>query len=121
MVSIENSYSDEKIAVMLSRKIDEEKYEEKQQKEALRGALETAQTASKAKGQFLSNMSHDIRTPMNVIMGMAAIASKNIGDREVVSDCLNKINISGKHLLGLINDVLDMAKIESGRISPNVV
>lgn len=76
--------------------------------------------ANKAKSEFLSNMSHDIRTPMNGIMGMTAIAMANIEDQARLKDCLAKITLSGKHLLGLINDVLDMSKIESGKLSLNM-
>lgn len=76
--------------------------------------------ANKAKSEFLSNMSHDIRTPMNGIMGMTAIAMTNIDDKARLKDCLAKITLSGKHLLGLINDVLDMSKIESGKLSLNI-
>ncbi len=76
--------------------------------------------ASKAKSEFLSNMSHDIRTPMNAIVGMTAIARANIEDQQHVSDCLKKIALSSKHLLGLINDVLDMSKIESGKMTLNM-
>ncbi|MCD7882793.1 MAG: response regulator [Lachnospiraceae bacterium] len=73
--------------------------------------------ANKAKSDFLSSMSHDIRTPMNAIMGMTEIALKNQQDPLKVEDCLQKIKISGRHLLGLINDVLDMSKIESGKMA----
>ena len=73
--------------------------------------------ASKAKSEFLANMSHDIRTPMNAIVGMTAIASNHIDDRDQVQNCLKKITLSSKHLLGLINDVLDMSKIESGKLT----
>lgn len=76
--------------------------------------------ANKAKSEFLSNMSHDIRTPMNGIMGMTAIAMTHIDDKARLKDCLAKITLSGKHLLGLINDVLDMSKIESGKLSLNI-
>lgn len=62
-------------------------------------------------------MSHDIRTPMNAIVGMTAIASTRLDDRERVMECLKKISLSSKHLLSLINDVLDMSKIESGKLS----
>ena len=62
-------------------------------------------------------MSHDIRTPMNAIIGMSAIASAHLDDRERIMECLGKINLSGKHLLSLINDILDMSKIESGKLS----
>ncbi|MCI9446298.1 MAG: response regulator [Lachnospiraceae bacterium] len=81
--------------------------------EARRDALH----ANQAKSEFLSNMSHDIRTPMNAIVGMTAIATAHIDDSEQVKNCLKKITLSGKHLLGLINDVLDMSKIESGKMT----
>lgn len=83
-------------------------------------ARKTAEEATKAKSEFLSNMSHDIRTPMNAIVGMTAIATAHIDDKEQVQNCLKKIALSGKHLLGLINDVLDMAKIESGKMTLTV-
>lgn len=79
-----------------------------------------AERANRAKSEFLSNMSHDIRTPMNGIVGMTAIAMANIGDKARVEDCLKKIALSSKHLLGLINDVLDMSKIESGKLTLNI-
>jgi len=79
-----------------------------------------AEKASKSKSEFLSNMSHDIRTPMNAIVGMTSIALTNINNTERVQDCLKKITLSSKHLLGLINDVLDMSKIESGKMNLNV-
>ena len=70
--------------------------------------------ANQAKSDFLSRMSHDIRTPMNAIMGMAEIARNSTADEKRIADCLSKIDLSGRHLLGLINEVLDMSKIESG-------
>lgn len=73
--------------------------------------------ANMAKSEFLSNMSHDIRTPMNAILGMTAIATTNIDNRLQVQNCLKKITLSGRHLLGLINDILDMSKIESGKLT----
>lgn len=86
----------------------------------LERAKAEADRASMAKSEFLSNMSHDIRTPMNAIVGMTAIASTNIEDPALVQDCLRKITLSSRHLLGLINDVLDMSKIESGKLSLNM-
>ena len=83
-------------------------------------AREIAEEANKAKSDFLSNMSHDIRTPMNAIVGMTAIATANIDDTEQVANCLKKISLSSRHLLGLINDVLDMSKIESGKMTLNM-
>ncbi|MCI8474353.1 MAG: response regulator [Oscillospiraceae bacterium] len=89
----------------------------RQQMEELDRAWRDADAATKAKSEFLSNMSHDIRTPMNAIVGMTAIATANIDDRDQVQNCLKKITLSSKHLLGLINDVLDMSKIESGKMT----
>ena len=83
----------------------------------LEEARQVALEASRAKSEFLANMSHDIRTPMNAIVGMTAIATARIDDREQVQNCLRKIALSSKHLLGLINDVLDMSKIESGKLT----
>lgn len=91
----------------------------KRQMSELSKAREEAIHANKAKSEFLSNMSHDIRTPMNGIVGMTAIAITNIDDRARVKDCLKKISLSSKHLLGLINDVLDMSKIENGKLTLN--
>lgn len=85
--------------------------------EALKEAYQAVESANQAKSNFLNNMSHDIRTPMNAIMGMTSIAAMNIEDTERVKDCLNKITVSSQHLLGLINEVLDMSKIESGKLS----
>ncbi len=76
-----------------------------------------AEEANRAKSNFLSSMSHDIRTPMNAIMGLTTIASTNIENQEAVKDALHKISLSSRHLLGLVNDILDMSKIESGNIS----
>ena len=81
----------------------------------LQEALKKAESASEAKTRFLSNMSHDIRTPMNAIVGFTDIARENIDNKEMVQDSLSKIESSGKHLLSLINDVLDMSRIESGK------
>ena len=99
-------------AIVMVRCVDEEI----RMTEDLRSAKEAAESASKAKSTFLFNMSHDIRTPMNAIMGFSALAEKHIHDPEKVTDCLEKINLSGEHLLKLINSILDMARIESGRI-----
>ncbi len=83
-------------------------------------ARQEAIHAAQAKSEFLSNMSHDIRTPMNAIVGMTAIATANMDNPQQVQNCLKKITLSSKHLLGLINDVLDMSKIESGKMTLNV-
>lgn len=81
---------------------------------------EEALHANMAKSEFLASMSHDIRTPMNAIVGMTEIAVRNISDSMKVEDCLRKIKLSSKHLLGLVNDVLDMSKIESGKLTLNI-
>ncbi len=95
--------------------------QQEQNRIVLEGALKLAKQASEAKTLFLSNMSHDIRTPMNAIVGMTTIATKHMDDKKKVEDCLNKISLSGHHLLTLINDVLDISKIESGKIALNPV
>ena len=85
----------------------------------LRKAVITAQKANNAKTQFLSSMSHDIRTPMNVVIGMTEIARKHLDDISYVKDCLDKVSMSGNHLLTLINDILDISKVESGKMPLN--
>ena len=94
----------------------EHREEEKKAKQALEEAYAAANRANQAKSEFLSRMSHDIRTPMNAILGMAAVAEHNLDNRGKVKDCLLKIHTSGDHLLELINAVLDMSKIESGSV-----
>lgn len=85
----------------------------------LRKALDMAECANRAKSDFLSRMSHDIRTPMNAIVGMTEIAGSHLNNPTKIQDCLKKISLSSQHLLGLINDVLDMSKIESGKMTLN--
>lgn len=94
----------------------EHREEERKAKQALEEAYAAANRANQAKSEFLSKMSHDIRTPMNAILGMAAVAEGYLEDKAKVADCLSKIRMSGDHLLGLINAVLDMSKIESGSV-----
>lgn len=89
---------------------------EMEQKEKLEAALDYAERANKAKTNFLFNMSHDIRTPMNAIIGFTTLAKKYIDDKQYLMECLDKVAVSGDHLLLLINDVLDMSRIESGRL-----
>ena len=98
------------------RSIDEETKLELEKTNLLKDALMQANRASRAKTVFLSNMSHDIRTPMNAIIGFTALAVSHIESRELVEGYLKKIMTSGNHLLSLINDVLDMSRIESGKL-----
>ena len=98
------------------RSVDGETRREMEKKTLLENALQQANRASKAKSVFLSNMSHDIRTPMNAIVGFTALATAHIDQKDQVEEYLKKIMTSGNHLLSLINDVLDMSRIESGRM-----
>lgn len=88
-----------------------------EQHTALEEALALSQSANRAKTVFLNSMSHDIRTPMNAIIGFTALAAKHIDDKPALTDYLGKINQSGEHLMSLINDVLDMSRIESGKVT----
>ena len=97
--------------------VDEEVKEKMKKENALHDALNAAQQANRAKTTFLNNMSHDIRTPMNAIIGFTGLASSHLDDREQVEDYLEKIRQSSDHLLSLINDILDMSKIESGKVT----
>lgn len=107
------------MAVIVATDTTSARREEARTKQALMDAYEAARRANSAKSDFLSRMSHDIRTPMNAIIGMTAIAGTHLDDKERVSDCLNKITVSSGHLLSLINEVLDMSKIESGKVDLN--
>lgn len=97
-----------------TRKETAEKLEE--QHRLLEEALDKAQRASHAKSAFLNNMSHDIRTPMNAIIGFTNLAVSHLSDKELARDYLNKIKAASDHLLSLINDVLDMSRIESNKV-----
>jgi signal transduction histidine kinase/CheY-like chemotaxis protein len=104
------------IASLLTDRNNREKLEEQEKNnKLLAAAAEEAQSANKAKSEFLAHMSHDIRTPINGIIGMTNIAIKNTDDTDRVKDCLGKISGAADHLLALINDVLDMSRIESGK------
>ncbi len=97
--------------------LEEKNAELARSKDALSDALIAAEQANRAKTTFLNNMSHDIRTPMNAIVGFTALAASHLDDREQVKDYLDKISVSSQHLLSLINDVLDMSRIESGKMA----
>lgn len=105
-----------KTALYTAQDVTESKEKEEKEHMVLKEACEAANRANASKSEFLSRMSHDIRTPMNAIIGMTAIAGTHLENPERVADCLNKITVSSKHLLSLINEVLDMSKIESGKI-----
>ena len=128
--------SDQVIRLLQSRKIDiipleenrelwvlgvalEETAAWEKERAELEHALQEAREANKAKSSFLSNMSHDIRTPMNAIMGMTTIGLSHIDEKPRVQDCLLKIKTASAHLMSLVNDVLDMSRIDSGRLSLN--
>lgn len=110
-------YNGEDDVIMAFADVTEQMEEEQRKKEILEEALTNAKQANQAKSAFLANMSHDIRTPMNAIIGFSGIAASSVEDKERVSDCIGKIQSSANHLLNLINDVLDMSRIESGKIA----
>ncbi len=112
----DNDYGHGGFILVGFRNIDEMIRKEQEQKEVLSEALAQAQYANKAKTTFLNNMSHDIRTPMNAIIGFTSLAVTHIDNKEQVQNYLGKIMTSGNHLLSLINDVLDMSRIESGKV-----
>ena len=115
-VVADNDSKDKYRYVMISfRGIDEEK----KQQHFLEETLRYAEHASRAKTSFLSNMSHDMRTPMNAIIGFTALAGAHLDDKERVKEYLEKISASSNHLLSLINDILDMSRIESGKLVLN--
>ncbi len=102
--------------MVLSKDITAQVQKQREQTQVLQDALMQAQRANQAKTTFLSNMSHDIRTPMNAIIGFTTIAVSHIDNRDQVKDCLQKVLSSSNHLLSLINDILDMSRIESGKV-----
>ena len=111
-IFVDNKINHDIIETVLVQNIDSEMAQEIQLREARRNA----EDANRAKTTFLFNMSHDIRTPMNAIIGFTAMAERNLNNPERVDDCLKKVKVSADHLLRLINDILDMARIESGNV-----
>lgn len=105
-VDVTEAVEQKKLQQELERRSDE-----------LQAALKMAEAANREKSDFLSRMSHDIRTPMNAIMGMTDIAAAHLFNPDKIKDCLRRISLSSQHLLGLINDILDMSKIESGKMT----
>ncbi len=104
------------MVMVVAKDITESVKAQREQTQALQDALMQAQHANRAKSTFLSNMSHDIRTPMNAIIGFTTIAVSHIDNKDQVKDCLQKVLSSSNHLLSLINDILDMSRIESGKV-----
>ena len=107
------------MVMVVSKDITAQVRKQREQTQALQEALMQAQHANSAKTTFLSNMSHDIRTPMNAIIGFTTIAVSHIDNKQQVQDCLQKVLSSSNHLLSLINDILDMSRIESGKVQIN--
>ena len=107
------------VAMVVTKEITDQVCQQREQTQALQDALMQAQHANRAKTAFLSNMSHDIRTPMNAIIGFTTIAVSHIDNKDQVRDCLQKVLSSSNHLLSLINDILDMSRIESGKVQIN--
>ncbi len=113
---VEDKKSGDILAVMNGKNITAQKQAELRQQEALREAYEAANRANAAKSEFLTRISHDIRTPLNSIIGITAIAEKCRDNKERVAECLKKISVSGKYLLSLVDEMLDMSMIESGKM-----
>lgn len=114
---IKDPESGEILAMVNAKDVTSQRKAENDKRRALQAAYDSVRRANSAKSDFLARMSHDIRTPMNAIIGMSAIASTHLDDPSRVKECLDKIDTAGKHLLNLINDVLDMSKIESGKLN----
>lgn len=117
LIYVQNPVSDDTLAIALVKVLDEQRAQQARQDQILRDALTSANAANNAKSEFLSRMSHDIRTPMNAIIGMSAIGRVKAHDPEAVLNCFEKIDTSSHYLLSLINDILDMTKIESGKMA----
>lgn len=116
VIYVENPFNEDVLAISLIKVLDAQRAEQARQEQLLRDALISAKAANRAKSDFLSRMSHDIRTPMNAIIGMSTIGQLKIGDTKSVSDCFRKIDTSSQYLLSLINDILDMSKIETKKM-----
>lgn len=117
LIAVNRNENQDVISVLFAvRSIHEQKIKEISQMDQLQKALVAAESANKAKTVFLNNMSHDIRTPMNAITGFTTLAQKNVENSALTRDYLSKISIANQHLLSLINDILDMSRIESGKV-----
>ena len=116
LIYVENPFNGDVLAINLVKVLDAQRAEQARQEQLLRDALASAKAANSAKSDFLSRMSHDIRTPMNAIIGMSTIGQLKLGDTKSVHDCFKKIDTSSRYLLSLLNDILDMSKIETGKM-----
>lgn len=116
MISVDNPVNDDMLVIQLVKVLDQQRVEKARQEQLLRDALSSAEEASRAKSDFLSRMSHDIRTPMNAIIGMTTLGLLKLDDPSNVRNCMSKIDASSRYLLSLINDILDMSKIETGKM-----
>lgn len=116
LIYVENPFDEDVLAIKLVKVLDSQRAEQARQEQLLRDALASAKAANQAKSDFLSRMSHDIRTPMNAIVGMSTIGQLKLDDRRSAQDCFRKIDTSSRYLLSLINDILDMSKIETGKM-----
>lgn len=119
VICVDNPVGTDVLAIELVKVLDSQRAEQARQEQLLRDALAGAKAANSAKSDFLSRMSHDIRTPMNAIIGMSTIGQMKIEDTPRVQDCFRKIDASSRYLLSLINDILDMSKIETGKMEIN--
>lgn len=116
VIYVENPFSDDILAIELVKVLDSQRAEKARQEQLLRDALAFANAANHAKSDFLSRMSHDIRTPMNAIIGMSTIGQIKADGYDEIQECFRKIDTSSKFLLSLINDILDMSRIETGKM-----
>ncbi|GKH44681.1 hypothetical protein CE91St57_56550 [Lachnospiraceae bacterium] len=117
IIYVDNPVGEEVLAIELVKLLDAQRAEKARQEQLLRDALAAARAANEAKSDFLSRMSHDIRTPMNAIIGMSTIGQLKKDDPSRIQDCFHKIDASSRYLLSLINDILDMSKIETGKMT----
>lgn len=115
-ITTQDDFTGDLMVLSVCKDITQQVQKQREQTQALQEALLQAQHANRAKTTFLSNMSHDIRTPMNAIIGFTTIAISHMENRRQVEDCLQKVLSSSNHLLSLINDILDMSRIESGKV-----
>lgn len=116
LIYIENPFNNDVMAIEMIKFLDDQRAESAKQEQLLRDALAAAKAANHAKSDFLSRMSHDIRTPMNAIIGMSSIGLMKAEDSQAVKECFKKIEFSSQYLLSLINDILDMTRIEANKM-----